>query len=414
MSPVMTEYDLTSPAFRADPFPTLAEMRREVPIYSFEQNGKVPWERGRVWHPMRFAECLEVLMDPKRFVKDIELAFDKEQLAERPDTHADSPLRILLESLIGQEDPRHARLRKLVNKAFSPGMIERRRGRIEEVIRGLLDDLVDRGEMDILNDFAFRVPMVVITEILGLPTEDGEQLREWTTGRGASAATEEEYNDLIERIEALSDYLKAAFARRREDPRDDLITALLQAEVDGERLSKREMISMVALLVGAGFETTMHTLTNGVLNLIRHPDQMERLRRDPSLAESAVEEFLRYEGPLFTATPRWAAEDMDFHGAEIRRGDPMFPMLLSANRDEARFPDADRFDIGRQDNRHLGLGRGSHFCLGAPLARLEVRCALEALTDRLPPLRLAVSEDELKWVVSPLFHGVESLPVAWD
>ena len=412
MSTLTTLYDLSSPAFRADPFPTYAEMRRHDPIYSFEQEGKVVWERGRVWYILRYADSMEVILDPRHFVKDFKLAFDEDQIADMPD--ADSPIRILTDSLISQENPRHARLRKLVNKAFSPALVEGRRTRIEEVIRGLFDDLVARGRMDLLNDFAFRVPVIVITEILGLPPEDGDQLRRWTTEGGASPTTEEEYRDLLDRIEALSTYLRAVFAERRESPRDDLITALLQAEIDGERLDEDEMIAMVALLVGAGFETTMHTISNGMLNLLRHPDQMARLRQDRSLLDAAVEEVMRYEGPLYTATPRWAAENVDFHGHTIRRGDVVLPVLLSANRDEERFPDADRFDLGREDNQHLALGRGIHFCLGAFLARLEVCCALDALVERLPGLRLAVPEAELEWLASPVFHGVEALPVAWD
>ncbi len=413
VSPVATEYDLTSPAFRADPFPTFAEMRRDAPIYSVEQDSQLVWERGRVWYPMRYQHCLEVLMDPKRFVKDFKMAFDEEQIAAMPD--ANSMVKVITDSLLSQEDPRHARLRGLVNQAFSPAMIAGKRGRIEEIICDLLDDLLERGEMDLLNDFAFRVPVAVITEILGLPIEDSDQLREWTTEGGVSAVTEEEFQAMIERLEALADYMRKAFAEREANPRDDLITALMQAEVDGERLNEDELISMVVLFVGAGFETTMHTITNGVLNLLRHPDELNRLCQDRSLLDSAVEELLRYEGPLLTATPRWAACDVDFHGVQIRRGDPVFPMLLSANRDEERFEDPDRFDLARQDNRHLALGRGIHFCLGGPLARLEIRCVLDALADRLlPRLRLAVPESELVWAESQFFHGVEALPVGWD
>lgn len=411
MTRTPTLYDLSSAAFRADPFPTFAEMRREAPIYPVEEDGPVVWNRGTVWYTLRFADSLEVLNDPVRFVKDFKLAFDGEEVAEI--SEAPYFTRLVLESLIAQEDPRHARLRALVNKAFSPSRIRSWRGRVEAVAEELLDTVEERGTMDLIADFAFRLPVAVITGILGLPASDGERLRAWVSGAN-NPRSEEELARSHELMEELFAYLREEFEARRREPRDDLISALLEAEIDGQRLDEHEMLSMTGLLVGAGFETTMNLIGNSTLNLLRHPGEMERLRREPDLIVSAVEELLRFEGSLYTATPRWAAVDVDFHGVRIRRGDRVFPMILSANRDEDRFEDPDRLDLGRGDGRHLGFGRGIHFCLGAPLARLEAQIALNALLRRFSSLRLDGDEKDLEWVESPLFHGLERLPLAWD
>jgi cytochrome P450 len=204
------------------------------------------------------------------------------------------------------------------------------------------------------------------------------------------------------------------FAERRAEPSDDLVSALVQAEEHGDRLSENELYSMAVLLIVAGHETTVSLITNAVLALLGQPDELERLQADPSLMRNAVEELLRYDSPVERTIARWVTEDTQLGGQSIARGDLVIAVVGSANRDDAQFPDADRLDLGRTANRHVGFGRGPHFCLGAPLARLETEIALETLLRRLPNLRLAIAEDDLYWRPIPLFRSLASLPVAWD
>lgn len=410
MSNVTTSPDLSSPAFRADPFPTYAELRREAPILAVDGDSEtpIPWMRGRVWYTFRYAESVEVLRDTKRFVKDFRNAYTPEEMPEIPQFAM-----AIADSLIAQDDPNHVRLRRLVNPAFAVRSVERRRPQMEEIVHDLLDGVQDQGQMDLIGDFAFRLPMTVITSLLGLPPTDGDRLRTLLTNTG-TPRTPDEIAASKERMTEFLDYLRAAFAERRKAPRDDLMSELLHAQEEGQRLNDEEMLNMVALIVGAGFETTMGMIGNATLNLFRHPEAMGRLRAEPGLIDNAFEELQRYEGSVYTATPRWVGEDLDFHGNKMRHGDRILPVILSANRDEEQFPDADRLDFDRQANRHIGFGVGPHFCLGGPLARLETHVALTALLQRLPNLRLAGEECDVEWLDSDIVHGPAKMMVAWD
>lgn len=402
-------YDPTSPAFRADPFPTYARMRREAPIHTIEEDGPMVWNRGRAWLIFRYAESVEMLRDTKHFVKDFRLAFSPEELGEQPP--APDFFNVIADSLIVKENPDHLRLRRLVNQAFSASRVAARRDAIIQAAEELLDQVQEQGQMDLIGEFSYHLPVTVITDMLGLPRADVPKLRGWAVD---SLVTDPaELPAVSERMDERFDYLRQEFAVRRRQPTDDLITALLMAESEGERLREHEILAMVGLLVGAGFETTMNLIANAILNLLRRPDQLAQLQENPALVNTAIDEFLRFEGPLYTATPRWAAKDIDFHGHQIRRGDRVLPILLSANRDEEKFPDAEHLDLCRLPNAHLGFGIGSHFCLGGPLARLEAQIAIPTLLRRLPDLELAVAETELRWIDSPLFHGLERLPVRW-
>jgi cytochrome P450 len=267
--------------------------------------------------------------------------------------------------------------------------------------------------MDLIDEYAFPLPIVVIAQILGIPPEDRDQFRAWSNAFVAPSLNEEESQRAAALLQQFVDYLRAIFQQRRQHPRDDLITGLLQAEEAGDKLSERELFAMVILLITAGHETTVNLIGNSIFSLLQHPEQMAQLKDDPSLINAAVEEFLRYAGPVERATMRFAAEDTDLGGHTIRRGDTIVPVLMSANRDGRIFADADQLDITRQSNKHMGFGFGVHYCVGAPLARMEGAIAINTLLRRLPDLRLAVPPETLAWTTVPLFHGMKHMPVRW-
>lgn len=270
--------------------------------------------------------------------------------------------------------------------------------------------------MDLLDDYAFPLPIRVITHLLGVPEEDADRFRVWssavvsielvTLGMGIA-------QDKLAAMGEFRDYLLALFDRKRRAPGDDLVTGLVRAEDERGALTEDELVAMVFLLLVAGHETTVNLLGNGVLALLRHPDQLARVRDDPALVGPAVEELLRYDGPVETSTMRYALEDVELAGTTIPRGDGVLVVLASANRDAAQFPDPDRLDVTRSDNRHLAFGKGLHYCLGAPLARMEATIALTTLLRRLPTLRLAADPATLQIRPSFLIRGLQALPVAW-
>jgi cytochrome P450 len=300
-----------------------------------------------------------------------------------------------------------------VTKAFTPRMVEQLRPRIQEIADELLDAVEPRGEMDLVEEYAFPLPITVIAELLGIPVFDRDRFRRWsnaivTPALGAGALAE--FGALMSDFVA---YLRALFERRRTEPADDLISALLQVRDGGDALSEHELFSMVVLLIVAGHETTVNLIANAVLALLQHPQELSELRRDPARAPAAIEECLRYDGPVERTLNRWAATDVELGGQTIRRGDLVIAILGSADRDPERFPEPDTFDVDRADKQHVAFGRGSHYCLGAPLARLEGEIALTTLLRRLPGLRLAVSPDVLRRRAVPLFRSLAALPVAW-
>ena len=315
--------------------------------------------------------------------------------------------------MLNRDGEDHRRLRRLVTKAFTPKMVEQLRPRIQEIADELLDATEGRSEVDLSAEYAFPLPIIVIAELLGVPAEDRDRFRTWTDAIVSPALGEEAMERFFELMGEFVAYLGEFFAARRAAPADDLVSALLAARDEGEALSEDEMFGMVMLLIVAGHETTVGLIGNAVLNLLTHAEQLARVRDDPSLIPGAVEEVLRFEGPVERALNRWAATDVELGGQTIRRGDLVIVILNSADRDPARFPDADRLDVTRDDTRHLAFGRGSHYCLGAPLARLEAEIALETLLRRRPNLRLAVEPAELEWRATPGFRRLVTLPVAW-
>jgi cytochrome P450 PksS len=401
------EYDLFSPEFEANPYPTYAAMQRNAPIYW------QAWDNGGgAWIVTRYEDVATILRDHRRFVKNYRNTLTPEQRAQMPP--ALEIIQIIDNHLLNHDPPDHTRLRNLVSQAFTPRMVNQLQTRVQRVADDLLDKVRSRSEMDLIEDYAFPLPIIVIAELLGLPVEDRNQLRAWSKAFIAPVRNEAEFEIFKARMADFTNYLRELFAKRRQNPQNDLITALVHAEEAGDKLSEPELFSMVVLLIVAGHETTVNLIGTGMLSLLKHPDQWERLKQEPVLIEGAIEELLRYDGPVETSTPRWAAEDVEIGGQLIRQGQQIEVIISAANRDPAQFPQADQLDITRTDNRHLGFGLGIHYCLGAPLARMEGKIALATLLRRLPNIRLKVPAETLEWQRLPPVRGLKSLPVVWN
>jgi cytochrome P450 len=401
------KYDLYSDAFRADTYATFARMRAHDPVLCQPGiDGETP-----IWFVTRYDDAEAVLLDDERFVRDPRLALPPEQLSASDSIPG--YFAFVDSNMLNRDGDDHRRLRRLVSKAFTPRMIEQLRPRIQQIADDLVDRVVDAGEMELVSAFAFPLPITVIAELLGVPAADRDRFREWSGAMVSPALAAAEAERAGALLAAFVDYLLALFAERRREPGADLVSALVAVEDGGDTLSEEELSSMVALLIVAGHETTVSLIGNATLALLTHPQQRAALERDPALLPHAVEELIRYDGPVERTLTRWAAVDVELRGRTIRRGDPVVVVLGAADRDPERFGDPDSLEIGRE-SRHLGFGRGSHFCLGAPLARLEAEIALRTLFRRLPGLRLAVPEQELRRRPVPLFRSLEALPVAWD
>nr|MBA2665791.1 cytochrome P450 [Trueperaceae bacterium] len=385
-------------------YPTFAAMRREAPLQrQAGLDGTTP-----IWFVTRYADVDAMLRD-KRFVRDVRLALDPERLP--PPT----PLDALLEGhMLNRDGADHRRLRGLVSQAFTPSRVAALRPRIETIANELLDAALDRGRMDLVKEFSYPLPTIVILEMLGVPAADRERFRDWSNALIAPPTSSEAGAAAVAHLTAFTDYLRALFAERRAAPRDDLLTGLVHAAQGGDRLSEEELFATVVLLIVAGHETTVNLIANAVLAMSRTPEVRDRLRAEPKGIPRAVEEFLRFDGSVERAINRFAAEDVEWNGHLIRRGEPVILILASANHDDALFADPDRLDVDRHPNPHLGFGKGHHYCLGAPLARLETEVALDALLARLPGLHLDVPEEELRWRFLPGFRALEALPVAWE
>jgi len=308
------------------------------------------------------------------------------------------------------DPPDHTRLRSLVSKAFTPRAVERLAGRVEEITASLLDGLEGRAEFDVIRELAVPLPVTIIAEMLGIPPADRAIFKRWSDVLVGFLDPQAAPAPAVMRatVDEFFEYVGRVAAERRARPRDDLLTALVQAEEAGERLSERELHGTVALLLAAGNETTTNLIGNGLLALLRHPRELDRLREEPAIAESAVEELLRYDSPV-QLTGRVATEDLGFRGRRMRTGQNVILVLGAANHDPDVFAAPDRLDLGRADNRHLSFSYGQHFCLGAQLARLEGRITLRALLTRFPDIRLAT--DRLVWGRFLFLRGLKALPV---
>ncbi|HVH17433.1 MAG TPA: cytochrome P450 [Myxococcota bacterium] len=375
-SPLVGRFNPFSPAWRRDPYPYYRRLRETAPTYRSPLLG--------VTVLTRYDDVLSVLRDPRFSVRRSESrAFQR----LNPFAELSPEFQSMIErNLLMLDPPDHTRLRGLVAKAFTPRVVETMRPRIEALVEELLDRVAADGEMELVRDFAEPLPVIVIAELLGLPREDRAAFKRWADELAVLVDPVAIVGGLG-RVQGAFDefcaYLRAAFAARRAAPRDDLISALVAAEDRGDVLSEAELISTLILILGAGHETTTNLLGNAVLALLRNPGERKRLQDDPELGESAVEEFLRYDSPV-QATDRMAKEDLHIGPALVRQGEFAVLLLGAANRDPARFAEPDRLDLARRDNHHVAFGQGLHFCLGATLARLEARIAIDALLRRFP------------------------------
>jgi cytochrome P450 len=404
MAPIR-DVDISSPAFKANPYPFYAQLRNEAPVHRVILGDKRP-----AWLVSRYDDVVTVLKDD-RFVKDKRYVMSREQLAREP--WIPKMLKPIERNMLDTDAPDHTRLRALVHMAFTPRLIENMRERIQRLTDELLDAMEARGRMDLIRDYALPLPTTIIAEMLGVPDRERHKFHRWSNAIVSTVPGRWQMLKVIPSLIALLRYIRRLVRTRRAAPQDDLVSALVEAHAAGDRLSEDELLAMVSLLLIAGHETTVNLIGNGMLALLEHPHQLELLRDDPGLIKPAVEELLRFDGPLETATERYAREDVTIAGVTIPRGEMVFVVLASANRDERQFTSPDSLDLTREPNKHLSFGLGAHFCLGAPLARLEGQIAINTLLRRVPDLRLTVAPDRLRWRRGLLLRGLESLPVAF-
>ena len=396
--------DLASlgPAFVADPYPVLAGLQAEQPVRRVVYHG-VP-----AWLVTRFADAQAVYSEP---LLSASSAHAPAEVRAVPWIAA-SDLIGLGRSMVFLDPPAHTRVRRLVSRAFTPRRVEDLRPLTREVADRLLDDALDRGHADILRDFAVPLANQVIMNLIGVPPTDSRPFQDNSyIFLSTDPADQARLPEALAWVQA---YIVGLVADKRAQPGEDLLSELIAIRDEGERLDGTELGSMVLLLLMAGFETTASLIANGVLALLTHPDQLAALRANPGLVPGAVEEMLRYEGAALASLPRYATADLTLGGVTVRRGEVVIVSWPAANRDPRRFADPDTFDIRRADSAHIGFAHGIHYCLGAPLARMEAQVAFAALLDRCPVIRLAVPVRDLAWRVTPNVRGLRTLPVAFD
>jgi cytochrome P450 PksS len=397
--------NLASPRFKADPHPFYTYLRHEAPVY----RAVLP-DRKVAWLLSRYDDTIMLLKD-EHFVKDPAHA---QPPGEPPRTQwVPGFARPLARNMLDLDGPDHARLRLLVSKVFSRRLVEQLRGRVEELCDGFLTAAQRRGSLDLIRDYALPLPTTVIAEMLGVPVEDRTRFHRWSAQITAIASGTDQLGALPS-LWLFVRYLRGLFQQRRAHPRADLISELIQVQEAGDRLSEDELLAMVFILLVAGHETTVNLIGTGTLALLDHTAQAERLRRDPAIIGPAVEELVRYASPVDLATERYAREDITIHGCTIPRGEMVLGVIGSANRDEQHFVDGQELELTREPNKHLGFGQGAHYCLGAPLARLEGQIAINMLLQRFPNLRLAVPRESLLWRRGLFLRGLTQLPLLMD
>ncbi len=396
--------DLMAAEVIADPYSYYRGLREIDPVH---------WnERWPGWVITRYSDVVQVLRDSRRFSSD-RMAYLSKELSESERQRCAPIFDVLSQWMVFRDAPDHTRLRILLNSRFTPGAVERFRPRVRAIVKHLLDQIAGKGRMEVVRDFAYLVPLTVILELLGAPNLDRDLIKQWSEQLGAFffiRADEPRRREIAcEGVRSLVQYLTPVIAERRGQPREDLISLLLEAQDKGD-LSEQEVVATCVLLVFGGHETTMNLIANGILALIRRPEEWVRLQRDPALVESAVEEFLRYDGPV-KATVRWARESVEMDGGTLRKGDRVLVVLAAADRDPQQFADPDRVDVTRTPNAHVAFAHGIHVCLGASLARLEAQEAFAGLTQRFPTPTLG-SED-LEYHPTVISRALKALPVAF-
>ncbi len=405
MSVVPVTYNFSDPAVQVNPYPIYEWLRRESPVF---------WN-GPYWLLSRYDDIVSILNDPRVSSARVEATFAVLPEAVQEEL---SPLRHVLGSrMLLSDPPRHTRLRTLMTKAFSARVTEAKRERIEEICHGFLDRVSAQGQMDVMHDVAVPLPGWVIADMLGVPQDDQEDFTRWSRDQVRvydRSGTMHERIPIMRQGQAsmleMKAYLEDVIAARRKEPREDLITMMIQAEEAGDRLTTDEMVVMcIALLVG-GNNSTAHLIGNAILTLARHPEALAQLRANPDLIRPTIEEVMRFDSPV-QATSRVAREAIAVGGQTIEPGQNIYLLFGSANHDEAQFPNPSHFDITRQPNRHLTFAHGPHFCIGAAVARAEAQTAVLAIAQRCENLELA--SDQVDWIEGFAFRGPKSLPVTF-
>ncbi|MGW5864806.1 cytochrome P450 family protein [Streptomyces sp. NPDC055239] len=393
--------------FATDPYPAYAWLREHAPVHKTRLPSGV-----EAWLVTRYVDAKQALADPR---------LSKNPAHHGEPAHAKGKTGIpgersanLMTHLLNIDPPDHTRLRRLVSKAFTPRRVAEFAPRVQELTDRLIDQFVEKGEADLIHDFAFPLPIYAICDLLGVPREDQDDFRDWAGmmirhGGGPRGG-------VARSVKKMRGYLAELIHRKRLEPGDDLISGLIRASDHGEHLTENEAAAMAFILLFAGFETTVNLIGNGTYALLTHPEQRERLQGslrdgDTGLLDTGLEELLRFDGPVELATWRFATERLTVGGEDIAVGDPVLVVLAAADRDPERFDRPDTLDLSRRDNQHLGYGHGIHYCLGAPLARLEGQTALATLLRRLPDLRLAAEPDDLRWRGGLIMRGLRTLPV---
>ena len=401
-SPISLMELMKDPAVREDPYPTYAAIREMGRVVPTLYGGFILTHHEDVFTVLRDA----------RFSSNPSHQTGAEQFAELAQQVGLGDLQDMFgRIMLNADPPDHTRLRRIVSKAFTPRAIEDVRPRIGELVDGFLDTLAASGGGDLVETLAFPLPVTVISEMLGVPMHDHAQLRAWTAEAVKALDPSDDMMVLFpaaDAIRAMRGYFDELVNERRRAPGDDLLSALITAEDDGEHLSHEELLDTAILLFGAGHETTVNLISGGVLNLLRYPDQLQRLRDDASLITSAVEELLRF-GPPVQLVSRIATVDVEFAGERVPQGSQLVPFIACANRDPDVFAEPDRLDIGRTDNRHVSFGGGIHLCLGAPLARVEGQEAIGRLVRRFPSISL--ESEEVEWKPTSTVRGPARLPL---
>jgi cytochrome P450 len=397
--------NLASPQFKAGPHPFYTYLRHEAPVY----RAVLP-DRRVAWLLARYDDTLMLLKD-ERFVKD---PANAQPPGEPPRTPwLPGFARPLARTMLDLDAPDHARLRLLVSKVFTRRLVEQLRGRVETLCDGFLAAAQQRGSLDLIRDYGVPLPTTIIAEMLGVPVEDRIRFHRWSARIIATSSGTDQLGALPS-LWLFVRYLRALFQQRRAQPRADLISELIGVQEAGDRLSEDELLAMVFILLIAGHETTVNLIGAGTLALLDHPAQADRLRHDPAIIGPAVEELVRYTSPIDLATERYAREDFTIHGCTIPRGEMVLGVIASANRDEQHFVNGQDLDLTREPNKHLGFGQGAHYCVGAPLARLEGQIAIHMLLERFPNLRLAVPRESLPWRKGIFLRGLSELPLLVD
>jgi cytochrome P450 len=400
-SPTLSLYQLLDPAVLADPYPLYRRLRTEAPVH---------WDPYlHAWVVTRYADVITVL---HQFSAD--RTPTPEQFTAMGLSELGPIAQVMMRQMLFMDAPAHTRLRSLASMAFTPARVEVLRSHIRDIVDSLMQPLLSAGRMDVIDDLAAPLPAIVTAEMLGVPTSDCDKLKAWSADFAEVLGNFQHNPDRTQRtlrcVEEMTAYFRDAIERMKTEPREGLIHSFMTAELDGDRLTEEEIVANCIVTMVGGQETTTNLIGNGILSLIRNPDQLQRLRDDLTLIPSAVEELLRYESPS-QHTARIAPQDTELGGKQIRKGQAVIAVMAAGNRDPERFPDPDKLDLGRPDNRHLAFGWASHFCFGAALARIEGQLTFEALVSRTADL--SIDAGPLVWRENLGLRGLTALPVSF-